>query len=89
MSEGYDNSNSGALFKNKRQKTPKHPNYTGSLNVDGKDYWLAAWIKKSKKGETFMSLSIQPKDEEPPQKAPVKEEDASQVPPSDEDDIPF
>jgi hypothetical protein len=58
----YDNSNRGALFKNDRKEKETHPDYKGSLNVGGVDYWLSSWISKSKAGATYMSLSIQPKE---------------------------
>lgn len=59
----YDNKNSGALFKNKRKETDKHPDYTGTYtDGNGREFWLSAWIKKSKSGETFMSLSTKPKE---------------------------
>ena len=60
----YDNTNRGSLFKNDRKETDKHPNYKGSLNVAGTDYWISAWIKKSKEGSTFMSLSVEEKGKE-------------------------
>lgn len=53
--------NSGSLFKNERKADPKHADYTGTIMVDGKTYWLNAWIKTGKKGK-FMSLSVKPKD---------------------------
>ena len=53
----YDNTNSGALFKNnKRTEENNQPNYTGNINVEGVDKRLAAWVKVSKKGETYISL---------------------------------
>ena len=58
----YDNTNSGALFKNERKETEKHADYRGSLNVDGTDYWVSSWIKTSKTGQKFMSLSVKRKD---------------------------
>lgn len=64
----YDNTNSGALFKNDRRAKDAHPEYTGSINVEGTEYWLSAWIKEGKKGK-FMSLSLKPKDG---QRAPAK-----------------
>lgn len=66
MSKQYDNTNSGALFKNKKKATEKHPDYTGSVNVAGHDYWLSAWIKETKSGEKIMSLAVKQKDGAPP-----------------------
>ena len=57
----YDNTNSGALFRNDEKKTENHPDYRGSLNVGGQDFWISAWLKTSKKGQKFMSLSVTPK----------------------------
>lgn len=70
----YDNTNTGALFKAKEQKTPNHPGYTGTINADGTEYWLSAWVKEDKNGNKYFSLSLKPKDEKPAKKqdAPVK-----------------
>jgi uncharacterized protein (DUF736 family) len=68
MSQQFDDSNRGALFKNDRKETEKHPDYKGSINVAGHDYWLSAWLKESKDGKKYMSLSVQQKDGKP---APV------------------
>ena len=38
------------------------------MNVNGTDFWLDAWIRESKKGTKFMSLSLRPKQEEPKEK---------------------
>jgi hypothetical protein len=53
----YDNNNKGVLFKNNKKETDKHPDYNGSINIDGTDYWLSAWINKDKNGNSYMSLS--------------------------------
>ena len=57
----YDNSNRGALFRVEEKKDPKHADYSGNINADGKDYWLSGWIKTSKEGKKYMSLSVKPK----------------------------
>ena len=48
---------SGSLFKNERKATEKHPDYTGSIMVNGKEHWLSGWVIEGKKGKYF-SVSI-------------------------------
>jgi hypothetical protein len=62
----YDNTNSGLLAKNDKQGNESRPDYRGSINVDGREYWLSAWIKQGRDGtklagQKYMSLSVQPK----------------------------
>jgi hypothetical protein len=69
----FDNTNRGALFKNTRKERDTHPDYNGSINIDGKEYWLNGWLKEGKSGK-FFSLSVKPKDaqiEAPRQSAPA------------------
>ena len=88
----YDNTNSGALFKNddKDEQNPNWADYQGSINVAGTDYWISAWLKKSKKGVKYMSLSVKPKDS---QRAPNPKPPQETPPPAAaddfDDDIPF
>ena len=61
----YDNTNRGVLFKNDRKEQgDKKPEYTGSLNVDGVEFFLDAWLKDGKSGK-FMSVSVKRKDKQP------------------------
>jgi uncharacterized protein (DUF736 family) len=78
----FDNTNRGALFRNARRESEKHPDYRGTLNVGGTDYWLSAWLKTSKTGEKYLSVSVQAKDDAQPAKP-------SREPGSDDDAIPF
>ena len=62
----FDNTNSGVLFKNKNKKKDTHADYNGTINVNGKEYWLNAWIKEAGEkaenpGQKFFSLSVQEK----------------------------
>lgn len=59
------NDNSGALFKNDRKTNANQPDYKGSAQIDGRDYWLSAWIKQGKQ-QKFMSLAFTLKDIERP-----------------------
>ena len=59
----YDNNNRGAIWKNDRKTTDKHPDYTGAIMVDGKEYWISAWRgDKSNPKAPALSFSVQPKD---------------------------
>lgn len=71
----YDNTNSGLLAKNTRKEKDSHPAYTGSINVDGRDYWISAWVKEGREGtklegQKYFSLSVKPKEEQPQRRAP-------------------
>jgi hypothetical protein len=63
MSQQYDDTNRGVLFKNDRKAHENQPDYKGQVNVDGVEFWLSAWIKTGQKGK-FMSLSVTPKEEQ-------------------------
>lgn len=66
----YDNTNRGVLFENDRKETEKHPDMTGSLNINGVEHWLSGWWKEGKRGE-FLSLSIgKPKESQNAASAP-------------------
>lgn len=66
----YDNTNRGMLTRNDKQGNESRPDYRGSINVAGVEYWLSAWIKEGREGtklegQKYMSLSVQPKDAQP------------------------
>lgn len=63
----YDNTNSGILARNENRKTDKHPEFTGTLNVDGREYWLSAWVNTGKPGgkmdgKRYFSIKVSPKE---------------------------
>lgn len=62
MTREYDNTDRGVLFKNDRKEQDNHPDYKGSINVGGTEFWLSAWIREGQNGK-FMSLSVKPKDQ--------------------------
>lgn len=54
----FDNTNRGTLFKNDKGDNPNRPDYTGKINIAGKEYRLASWEKKGQSGKTFFSLTV-------------------------------
>jgi uncharacterized protein (DUF736 family) len=71
---------SGSMFKNDKKTLPNHPDYRGDCKVDGKLYWMSGWIKETKAGAKFLSVSLTLKDEA------VR---PTTLPTFDDDDMPF
>ena len=57
MSDFKHKTNSGSLFKNDRKEKDTHPDYRGTINVDGREWEISAWLKDGAKGK-FMSLAV-------------------------------
>jgi hypothetical protein len=83
MSTYEQKDNSGAIFKNPNRKTDRHPDLTGSLRVNGQDYWISAWTKQSQKGEKYLSIAVNPK------LAKAEEEKPAAVDADLDDKLPF
>jgi len=82
----YDNNNTGALFRNTSKESDRHPDYRGSCEVNGVEMWMASWIKTSKNGKKFMSLSFNPKEDKAENSQPPASPDNAI---DEDDDIPF
>ena len=98
----HDNTNRGAIWNNDKKTTEKHPDLTGTLDVEGVQYWVSAW-KKATGGNPkapVLSFSVKRKDSMAPadldtsrptaaprQEKPVEGE--SGAPGDDFDSIPF
>ena len=57
----YDETNRGAAWVEKEPRPQNGPQYTGKLNVEGKDYRIAVWVKTPKAGgDRFLSFQVEP-----------------------------
>ena len=75
---GYPNS--GILSRDAERKTDKHPEFKGTAEVNGVEYWLSAWVNENDRGKYF---KINFKEKEP-------RVESTQAPSSvDKDDVPF
>src|SRR5262249_57952291 len=57
MGMDYANTNRGALFRNddKDPSNDKDRDYSGSLNVEGTEYWISGYVRTSKSGRKFLT----------------------------------
>ena len=81
----FDNTNRGSIWKNDKKEKDTHPDFTGSLNVGGVEYWVSAWKRRPDASDKApaLSFSVKPKEES-------KKAGPSRVGNSDmNDDIPF
>ena len=64
MSEGkqYDNTNRWTVWKNETpKKDDRDPDYSGTLNVEGKEYFIDGWVSETRDGKKMMSGRHKPK----------------------------
>jgi len=79
MEKKYDNS--GALFKNDRKENERDRDYSGTITIEGREYWLSGWIKQGKSAK-FIGLSAKPKDAAATTSKPAQTKEL-------DDEIPF
>lgn len=62
----YDNTNRGQIWGNDKKSTENHPDFKGSINVEGVEYWLSAWKRKpdANPKAPALSFSIQAKEQQ-------------------------
>jgi len=83
----YDNTNRGAIWKNDKKETEKHPDFRGELNVNGADFWVSAWRRAPGAPDKAPALSFAVTPKEGQSVKPTSNE----VFPKDtaSDDLPF
>ena len=89
MTQQYDPTNRGSLFKNDKKTEEKPPDLNGSINIEGTDYWISGWSKVSKGGQKFISLSVRPKQEQTRQSSQPTRKSKPDPAFDDSSDIPW
>ena len=88
----YDNTNRGSIWGNDKKEKDTHPDFKGSINVEGVEYWLSGWKRKpdANPKAPALSLSIQRKDSDSRNNSndPFTDSPQDAQVPAD-DDIPF
>lgn len=86
----YDNTNRGALWQNKDKAQDTHADFTGTINVDGVEYFLNGWKRKegASASSPALSVSVKRKDKQPTAAKPAGGGSA-RIKDDMEDSIPF
>lgn len=79
----YDNNLTGVLFRNDKKEKDTQPDYKGSCEIDGTEYWIAGWKKAGKDGP-LLSLKFSAKEA-----ATTKAKPATKPADDLDNDIPF
>ena len=78
--------NSGSIFANDKKESENHPDGKGSCMIDGVEYWVSTWNKKTQEGKPWRSLAFtrkEAKQAKPPQRQQPRQQD------DDDSSIPF
>src|SRR5262245_15359973 len=59
--------NRGSVIENDHKTKETQPDFSGSINVNGKIFWINGWKQLTQSGKKQMSLSVQPQEERQPQ----------------------
>jgi len=54
----YDNTNRGQIWGNKEKEKETQPDYKGSINIEGVEYWLSGWKRKPDAHPNAPALSL-------------------------------
>ena len=83
----YDNTNRVSIWGNKDKTEAKHPDYKGTVNIEGVEYEVGLWKRKpdASPKSPALSGSIKLKQVPPPQQAAPQPAPAGDF----DDDLPF
>jgi uncharacterized protein (DUF736 family) len=90
MGEQYDNERKVAIFKNQKGDNPKRPDYRGTMTLNGVEYKLSLWLRKSQKVEHYMQGSVEDaKRDTPPPARPAPTQPTQAAQQTADEDVPF
>ena len=82
--------NSGSIFANDKKESANHPDGKGSAMIDGVEYWVSTWNKKTADGKPWRSMAFKRKDVQQNKPKPTQANAAASSGVEDiDEDLPF
>ncbi len=92
MVDKFDNTNRFAIWPNRDKRPDKQDaDFTGTINIDGVEYWMNAWKRKpdAKEGAPSLSGSVKRKGDKSTHPAREQARQAAGLPPEPQGDDDF
>lgn len=91
MSNYETKERSFTAFTNKFKKSDNHPDYRGTVKLDGVEYEIAIWQKQTRAGDMYFSGKIddKPKVSREQVNKPLSQQAAAKGHSDDDSEIPF
>lgn len=86
----FDNTNRGAIWPNDKEGVETRPDFRGSVNIEGVEYWVSAWKRKegAKAKSPSLTFNVEKKEDKYQPKPEQQSKDTGKWDDFD-DDIPF
>lgn len=90
MAKYEQKDNTGTLFINNRKQNDRQPDRTGTVMIDGVEYYLSGWDKSGPSGDRI-NLAVTKKEAKQEQRQDAKQAsyDRQKPAPADDFDVPF
>jgi hypothetical protein len=88
----YDNNMRGVAFPNDKASTDKHPQMTGTCEIEKVKYFMSVWKKMDRNGNEFLSFAFKRADQAVVKSTPQMQQPIAQAAAKQEiedSDIPF
>jgi hypothetical protein len=79
--------NRGSIWRNEKKETDSHPDFTGTINVGGVEYWLNGWKRAPDASPKSPAMKFTVKPKEARRADPISSGRGRKD--MDEDSIPF
>jgi len=63
MGDYEHKTNRGSMFRNEKKEKESQPDERGTINIEGRLFWISSWWEKTRDGREYQSISVAPIEE--------------------------